>query len=210
MSTNRQARVKICGLTTIEDAVKAVELGADYIGLNFYPLSPRCLDETAARRIARAIDGRCPLVGVFAGQPREEIARAVESTGLDLVQFHGDEPAEALAPFAAMAIKVFRIGNSIEEVNLEGFEACWAYMLDRRHDELLGGTGESWAWTLAPRLGSTKPLFVAGGITPRTARQAATESGAFALDICSGVESAPGKKDWGLMERLFEELGNGG
>jgi phosphoribosylanthranilate isomerase len=205
----RQPKVKICGLTTVEDAVRAVELGADYLGLNFYPPSPRCLDHPTARRIATAVDGRCPLVGVFAHQSRREVDRAIDRAGLDLVQFHGDESAEELLPFADVAIKVFRVGNSLDDVDLDAFPGCWAYMLDRKHDALLGGTGESWTWSLATGLSSTKPLFVAGGIAPGSARRAASESRAFALDVCSGIESAPGKKDWRLMERLFEELEDG-
>jgi len=197
MSADRQPKVKICGLTTAEDAIRAVELGADYLGLNFYPPSPRCVDDRTARRIVDAVDGRCPLVGVFAGHPGHEIERVVRTTGLDLVQFHGDEPAVELAPFAGIAIKVFRVDDSLEGVDLEGFEECWAYMLDRRHGELLGGTGESWTWSLAPRLASGKRLFVAGGITPGLARRAASESGAFALLGTDG-EAVRGARQWAI------------
>lgn len=209
MGGGRPPKVKICGLTSVDDAMRAVELGADYLGLNFYPPSPRCVDAATAGRIAAAVDGRCALVGVVARQPRSEIERAVEVAGLDYVQFHGDESAEEVAPFAHIAIKVFRVDDTVGEVDMSPFEACWAYMLDRKHGVLLGGTGESWTWSLARRLELRKPLFVAGGISPESARRAAAESGAFALDICSGVERSPGKKDWQLMERLFEELAYG-
>jgi phosphoribosylanthranilate isomerase len=198
--------VKICGLTSVEDALTAVDLGADYLGLNFYPPSPRFLEEASARRIAEAVAGRCPLVGVFAGARTEVVARTAERVGLEYLQFHGDEPMEWIEPFADRAFKVFRVGDSLDDVDLGGFEGCWGYMLDRRHQRLLGGTGESWDWGLARRLETDRPLFVAGGIGPESAHQAAASSGAFGLDVCSGVEDQPGRKSRHLMEQLFRKL----
>ena len=199
-------RVKICGVTSVEDATPCVELGADYLGLNFYPPSPRCLDLRAAGRIARAVEGRCRIVAVVAGASQREVSTIMDEIGPDLMQFHGDETMEQIEPWADRALKVVRVRRRPEPAMLAGFQTVWGYLLDSRHETLLGGSGTTWRWDDLAELGTGKPVFVAGGIGPETVRRAVTASRPFAVDVCSGVESEPGRKSRQRLERLFEEL----
>lgn len=209
LSERGRPRIKICGITTVDDARRAVELGADFIGLNFYAGSPRYIDPQAARKIARAVGGEARMVGVFAGSGAEEVRRIDRQVGLDLLQFHGHESAEEIAPFEERALRVLWVGDDLPEEALESSAGCWGVLLDTQHRELLGGTGESWGWALARPLSTRRHLFVAGGIGPQNALSAARDSQAWAIDVCSGVESSPGRKDWDKMERLFAVLNSG-
>ena len=196
-------RVKICGVTRVEDAGLAVKLGADFLGFNFYPASPRCLDLAAAARIARAVRGRARLVGVTVNAAPAEL-RAIGGL-VELIQFHGEEPPEAVLPWAERAIKVLRPEAAAGEI-LAGYPGVWGFLVEPRRPGH-GGTGLAWDWAAAPRLATRRPVFKAGGIRPDNVRQAA--AGAWGIDVCSGVESKPGVKDAALMERLFSELGDG-
>ncbi|MDX1644791.1 MAG: phosphoribosylanthranilate isomerase [Thermoanaerobaculia bacterium] len=197
--------IKICGVTRPGDARLAVELGAAYIGLNFYAGSPRCVSHRQARRIADEVAGECRLVAVVAGATRRDVAAILDEVGPDLVQFHGDERWSDIEPFAERAIKVLRVDERPEPRQLAEFAGVWGFLLDARHEDLLGGTGESWSWSRVGDLADGRPIFLAGGIRPENVRAAAA-TGADAIDVCSGVESAPGRKDRRLLERLFEEL----
>lgn len=201
--------VKICGLTRVDEAVRAAELGADLIGLNFHPPSPRSLDPAAAREIAVAVRGRATVVGVFVDRGAEEIRSVDEAVGLDLVQLHGDEPDELVRSFGARALKVFRLSEGDPLPRLDRFPAAWGFLFDRAGDPRFGGTGERWAWERLSGLQSERPVLVAGGIGPGTAREALAASGARGIDVCSGVESSPGRKDPELLQRLFEEIRHG-
>ncbi len=219
-----RAKIKICGVTRPQDAERAAELGADLVGLNFYPPSPRFLTVERAVAVARAVGGRAKLVGVFVDHPPVLVAEIAERVGLDLVQFHGDEGPEVLAPWGERAIKVFRLDPETGEVPgpkvLAGYPRAWGFLFDVRHPVLFGGTGRSWSWRLLAGLGgrsgadagasNLRPLLVAGGIRPDNARRALDESGAAGLDVCSGVESAPGIKDPVLLARLFDEVRDDG
>ena len=208
-------KVKICGVTTPEDALLAVELGADYLGLNFYPPSPRGLDVEAARRIAAAVreSGReVPLVGVFVNRPPAEIAAIDTAVGLDLLQFHGDESSADIAPFAARAVKVLRVERHLDPALLAGFEGLWGLLVDTRHPGLYGGSGESWDFASLRRAGDARippRVFIAGGLAPHNVRQAVTAARPWGIDLCSGVESTPGRKDPKLLRTLFEEIDHG-
>ena len=193
-------RIKICGVTRVADAELAVELGADFLGLNFYPASPRCLDLAAAERIVAAVGGRVRLVGVTvnAGRRRiEEILPLVE-----LVQFHGEEGPEAIRPWEGRAIKVLR-PEADEPEPAARYPGVWGFLLEPRRPGY-GGSGQPWDYASAVRPETTRPVFVAGGIHPGNARAAAV--GAWGIDVCSGVESKPGVKDAGLMQRLFSAV----
>ena len=193
-------RVKICGVTRVEDAELAIELGADFLGLNFYPASPRYLDLEAARRIARAVGDRARLVGVTvnpAASVVEEILRIVE-----LVQFHGEEGPEAVRPWAARAIKVLR-PEAGEQAAAQSYPEVWGFLLEPRRPGY-GGSGRPWDYASAAPPATDRPVLLAGGIDPGNVRRAA--AGAWGIDVCSGVESKPGIKDAGLMKRLFSEL----
>jgi phosphoribosylanthranilate isomerase len=213
--------VKVCGVTSAEDAVAAVELGADLVGLNFHPPSPRFVATERAAEIAAALRRAARerpearpvrLVGVFVDLPRREVLAIDAAVGLDLLQLHGDEPADEVAAFGPRALQVFRLPPAAApapaelDALLAAHPAAWGFLFDVRHESLYGGTGESWRWSAVAGLGDPRPRLVAGGIGPRNARRALAESGATGVDVCSGVESAPGVKDRGRMARLFAAL----
>ena len=205
-------KVKICGVTDPANALAAVEMGADYLGLNFYPGSPRFLTIERAREIAGAARGRVPLVGVFVNAAPDEIAETTEQVGLDLVQFSGDEAPETVAPFAARAIKVFRAGHLPGHAELAAWSAVWGVLIDAPHRGLYGGTGEAWAYDEVNEAAvglAGRRVFLAGGIGPDNARRAVEAARPWAIDVCSRVESAPGIKDPELLRRLFQEVRHG-
>lgn len=216
-------KVKICGVTTPEDARFAVELGADFLGLNFHPPSPRYLSPSQAREIADAVAGRIPLVGVFVNRPREQIERITAEVGLDLVQLHGDESPEEVARLGGRALKVFRRNRLPERRELVLYPQVWGFLFDVPHESLYGGTGRSWSYESVagspdlPRRVGGRPVLLAGGVHPGSVariRDAALASGVLermtlGVDVCSGVEAAPGIKDRTQMERLFMEIRDG-
>jgi phosphoribosylanthranilate isomerase len=201
-------KVKICGVTDPANALAAVEMGADYLGLNFYPGSPRFVGVERAREIAGAVGGRVPLVGVFVNAPAAGIAETVERVGLDLVQLSGDEGPEAAGPFAARTIKAFRTGGLPGGAELAAWSAVWGVLIDAPHRDLYGGTGAAWDYATAAELADRR-LFLAGGIGPDNARRAVEAARPYAIDVCSRVESAPGIKDLELLRRLFQEVRDG-
>ena len=208
-------RVKICGVTAPENARMVAEWGADFLGLNFYPQSPRYVDAGRAREIAEAVGdwrGRLALVGVFVNRPAAEIAEIADRVGLDLVQLSGDEGPAEVAPFAGRAIKVFRTGGDPGSAALAAYGDVWGVMFDAPHGSLYGGTGESWSYASVAAVADTaarRKVFLAGGLGPGNAARAVAACRPFAIDVCSRVESAPGIKDPELLRRLFEEVRHG-
>jgi phosphoribosylanthranilate isomerase len=206
-------KIKVCGVTDPANALAAVEMGADYLGLNFYPGSPRYVSVERAREIAGAVGGRVPLVGVFVNAPAAGIAETVERVGLDLVQLSGDEGPETVGPFAERTIKAFRTGGLPGGAELAAWNAVWGVLIDAPHRDLYGGTGEGWAYdrikTAAAAGLAGRRLFLAGGIGPDNARRAVEAARPYAIDVCSRVESAPGIKDLELLRRLFQEVRDG-
>ena len=198
--------MKICGVTRPEDALLAADLGASYLGLNFFRPSPRYVEPARAREIAAAVAGRVPLVGVFVNCPQDEIEAIDAEVGLDFLQFSGDEGPEEVGRFAGRAIKAFRTGGDPGPAALLPYGATWALLVDVQHGALYGGTGLAWSYEAVAGLAARRRVFVAGGLKPQTARQAVAGSRPFGIDVCSGVESAPGIKDRALLERLFEEV----
>ena len=211
-------KVKICGVTTPVDARLAVDLGADFIGLNFYRPSPRWIDVDEAARIRRAVGDRAQAVGIFVNHTREQVASIDKHVGLDFLQFSGDESPELMAEFRDRAIRVRRVGGAAAVPTPIPEEDCWAVLIDRAHDRLYGGSGESWDYAGAADLVLTpadaarpRRVFIAGGIGPgNVAEVAAAVPGAYAVDTCSGVESSPGHKDRAKLEQLFANLAAGG
>ena len=208
--------VKVCGVTRVEDARVAVELGAAMIGLNFHPPSPRSVTVERAAEIAAAVRGRALRVGVFVNRPPAEVEAVAGAVGLDLVQLHGDEGPRSVAAFGGRAIQVVRVPRenppSAAALSRE-LAACpdaWGFLFDVRHERLYGGSGDSFGWRLLAGLDRAvlagRPLLVAGGIVPQTAARALAESGADGIDVASGIEAAPGIKDHETMQRLFLEV----
>jgi len=185
-------RIKICGITRVEDALAAVALGADMIGLNFYPPSPRSLTLEHAQEIRRAIGRRCEVVGVFVNADREYIAERLGALRLDLIQFHGDEDEAALAGWPVRVIRAIRLkGEPMAEL-IARARADYV-LLDTFHPQLFGGTGKTRELDGLKGLDLGR-IFISGGLTPENVAEAAALR-PYAVDVASGVESAPGIKD---------------
>ncbi|REJ80652.1 MAG: phosphoribosylanthranilate isomerase [Acidobacteria bacterium] len=203
-------RVKICGVTTVEDALTSCALGADLLGLNFYPPSPRCLDLETAGRIAAAVRREHPevlLVAVVVDLGDEELRRIEREVGVDLVQFHGDEPAAQVAAWAPRAIRALRLGAGATRAELAAWSHCWGVLIDAPHAVLRGGTGETWDFGAVRTLAGEARLLLAGGLRPdNVAAAVAAVPGAWAIDLCSGVEASPGRKDPDRLAALFDAL----
>ncbi|MBV8843422.1 MAG: phosphoribosylanthranilate isomerase [Bryobacterales bacterium] len=184
-------RVKICGITREQDAEWAVSLGADMIGLNFYPPSPRSISLERAGEIRRVIGHRCEVVGVFVNSARGYIEQRMRELKLDYLQFHGDEEQGALDGWPVRVIRGLRLGNTSHNQMIPRCRADYI-LLDAWHPELFGGTGRTRAFDLA----GLQPgrVILAGGLTPENVAQAAALR-PYAVDVASGVESAPGIKD---------------
>jgi phosphoribosylanthranilate isomerase len=188
-------RVKICGITSLADAQVAVEAGADALGFNFYEKSPRFIPTKPAAEISRALPPFTLRVGVFVNPSEELVFRAIGECGLSLLQFHGDEPPGFCTQFGLMSMKAFRIRDAGSLKALPEYRTD-AWLLDAYASDALGGTGEKFNWDLAlevPQLG--KPVFLAGGLTPENVADAIRKVKPFGVDVSSGVESSPGKKD---------------
>ena len=199
-------RIKICGITTPEDALLALEVGADYLGLNFFSGSPRSIDLDRGREIRAAVGPEALLVGVFVNHESAEIEDLTEALALDLLQFHGDEGPEQIGPFGDRAIKVWRRPDGLSGADLAAYPECWGFLFDASDSQLYGGSGRSWRYDAVLGLETEKPIFVAGGLKPDNIADAVKNLPVFGLDICSGVEESPGRKDPRLLRRLFEEI----
>lgn len=189
-------RVKICGITTVEDARLAVEAGADLIGLNFYPPSPRSVSEQTARVICALLPPPVWRVGVFVNARRECVATLAEQLGLHALQFHGyGTPAEC-SGWRQKTIKAVRIGSQPLSPDWQAHPADYL-LLDTYHPGRYGGTGVSFAWSRLAALteDQRKRLILAGGLTPENVAAAIRAVRPWAVDVASGVENAPGHKD---------------
>jgi phosphoribosylanthranilate isomerase len=188
-------RVKICGITNLADAQAAVEAGADALGFNFYEKSPRFVPLKTAAEISKQLPPFVMRVGVFVNAPEELILRAISEAGLTLLQFHGDEPPEFCTQFGLMSMKAFRIRDAESLKGIPNYQTD-AYLLDAFSPTAIGGTGEKFNWDLAVEAQKFgKPIFLAGGLTPENVAGAVRKVQPFGVDVSSGVESSPGKKD---------------
>ena len=202
-------RVKICGITNPADAQAAVEAGADALGFIFYKKSPRHVAISAAAKITKKVPPFILRVGVFVNPAAELVRRAIGECGLNLLQFHGDETPEFCARFGLMSMKAFRIrdAESLKELPKYPTEA---WLLDAYSAKNLGGTGEKFNWDLAveaKKLG--KPIFLAGGLTPENVAAAVRQVQPFGVDVSSGVERSPGKKDHARVRAFIANVRQG-
>jgi phosphoribosylanthranilate isomerase len=190
-----ETRVKICGITNLADAQSSVEAGADALGFNFYDKSPRFVTIQRAAEITKQIPPFVMRVGVFVNAQEEFVLRAIAEAGLTMLQFHGDELPEFCAQFGLMSMKAFRMRDEKSLAELPQFQTD-AYLLDAFSPEARGGTGEKFNWELAVEAQKFgKPIFLAGGLTPENVADAVRKVNPFGVDVASGVESSPGKKD---------------
>jgi phosphoribosylanthranilate isomerase len=193
--------VKICGITNLKDARKAYEAGADFIGFNFYPHSPRYVSPRTARRILQHLPKKVAAVGVFVNEREDKMLEIAREVGLDYLQLHGEESPEAVARLARNlpVIKAIRVRDSFRTAELARFKRASAFLLDgfdrRRH----GGSGKTFRWNIALRAKRAGHIFLAGGLTPKNVTEAIRCAKPYAVDVCSGVETKPGKKDSALV-----------
>lgn len=187
--------VKICGITNLSDAMTAVEAGADALGFIFYPKSPRYIAFQNAARIIRELPARILKVGVFVNAPREDVLAAQQECQLSVLQFHGEETPEFCAGFTGQTWKAFRV-NGPETLNRLVCYRTTAWLLDAWSPAMPGGTGERFDWDLAVEAQKAgRPIILAGGLTPENVTSAVQHVRPMAVDVSSGVEMAPGKKD---------------
>jgi len=199
-------KVKICGITSVADALVAAEAGADMIGLMFYDHSPRRVTLPQAVEISRALPPFVLRVGVFVNPPEALVTRAIAECGLNLLQFHGDEPSEFCTRFGVMSLKALRVRAAASLKQLEDFHTD-AFLLDAYSKAGFGGTGEKFNWDLALEARKFgKPIFLAGGLTPENVADAVEKVHPFAVDVSSGVESSPGKKDAAKVRAFIQAV----
>jgi phosphoribosylanthranilate isomerase len=201
------ARVKICGVTRVADALEAARLGAAWIGLNFAPESPRRIDVATAAEIAAAVRAGFPavgLVGVFVNEPAGRVLDLLDRLGLDLAQLHGEEPEADHRALGRRAVRVFR--GVPERSTIESAGEPALFLVDAAGGRRRGGTGTAWSYAALAGLRFPAPVLIAGGIDPGNAARALAGSGADGVDVASGVESAPGIKDPEKMAALMREV----
>ncbi|NOQ52422.1 MAG: phosphoribosylanthranilate isomerase [Desulfuromonadaceae bacterium] len=187
-------RVKICGITNLEDALQAVEAGADALGFVFYHRSPRFVTPREVQKIIAELPPFVTTVGLFVNEPLLRIRRTMAAARLDVVQLHGDESPEDCLIEPLRVIKALRIKNAASLEGAARYQVS-ALLLDAWSDEHYGGTGLSFDWQLVRRLTGKRPLILAGGLTPENVVDAVRQVKPYAVDVSSGVEAAPGKKD---------------
>jgi phosphoribosylanthranilate isomerase len=188
-------KVKICGITNAADARMAADAGADMIGFVFCEKSPRRVAIEAAAEIARTVPPFVVKVGVFVNPPEDLVVSAITECKLGILQFHGDESPEFCTQFGVMSMKAFRIRDAESLRSLPDYKTD-AWLLDAYSPDKAGGTGETFNWDLAieaKELG--RPIFLAGGLTPENVAEVVKRVGPYAVDVSSGVEAEPGRKD---------------
>jgi phosphoribosylanthranilate isomerase len=198
-------KVKICGITNYDDAAAAMEMGADLLGFNFYPKSPRYIPPQEAAKIIRRLPAFIDVSGVFVNSPLDEIREIAAQCQLDWIQLHGDENTEFcrwLAYDSAKTMKALRVKEAGDLAQVDGYSTD-AVLLDAFDPKRYGGTGLTFDWNIIGHIG--KRIFLAGGINPQNAAKA-VELGVYGIDVCSGVEAKPGKKDHQKMKALFENI----
>jgi phosphoribosylanthranilate isomerase len=199
----RGLRVKICGVTRLEDALAAARLGADALGFNFWPRSKRFVAPAAAGEIVRSLPPGLATFGIFVDPTRDEVLAALEASGVAAVQLHGDEPPALCASLPVPVVKAIRVEDGRSLAKLASYEVR-AFLLDAPSPGY-GGSGASFDWTLAAAIATELPVLLAGGLRPENVAEAVRTVRPLGVDVASGVESAPGVKDPARME-LFIRL----
>jgi phosphoribosylanthranilate isomerase len=208
-------KIKICGITNLEDALAAAEAGADYLGYNFYTPSPRSISPAVCERVQAGLESRgvsVRTVGVFVNEPVDKILHILDTCGLDLAQLSGDEPPSAVQELAGLGFKVVRPQNRKDAENLahkySAPETLPSLLIDAYRPGLYGGTGVTGDWRLASSLTGRRPVMLAGGLHPGNAAQAILHVRPWGLDVASGVEASPGCKDAKKMREFILAVKN--
>jgi phosphoribosylanthranilate isomerase len=210
---SKTVKVKICGITTWADARRACDAGVDFLGFNFHPRSPRYIDPARARPIVHRLPKKVASVGIFVNEPQEKLVHIAHTVGLKYVQLHGDETPAAVSRLrralgAVKIIKAIRVRKTFDARRLSRFRDASAILLDGFDSRRRGGAGKKFDWSLAARANGRR-IFLAGGLTPENVVAAVHAVRPYAVDVCSGVESSPGKKDRAKIEALMHLLKRG-
>jgi len=201
-----RVRVKICGITNPADAEISARAGADALGVVFYAKSPRAVDLAAARDICAAAGPFVATVALFVNPTPSEVERVVSGVRPDLLQFHGDEPPAFCEQFGVPYMKVLRVGAaSLDDAALSVHPLARGLLLDTLDPKRHGGTGRSFDWSLVPR-GAHRPLVLAGGLDAANVEEAIRVLRPWAVDVSSGVERAPGRKDAGKIQEFMRAV----
>nr|NIS39963.1 phosphoribosylanthranilate isomerase [Desulfuromonadales bacterium] len=187
-------RVKICGITALEDARQAIACGADALGFVFYAKSPRCIEPEQARRIIDELPPFVTTVGLFVNEERQRIVDIVGQCRLDAVQLHGDETPQDCAGLPVKVVKALRVRDRASLERHRDFDVA-ALLLDAYAPDAYGGTGRVFDWRLAAEVAGERTVILAGGLTAENVSGAVEAVRPYAVDVSSGVESAPGRKD---------------
>jgi phosphoribosylanthranilate isomerase len=203
-----EVKVKICGITNWIDARRAIDAGADFLGFNFYSGSPRYVTPAKARLIVRRLPSKVTSVGVFVNETEEKLLEIVREVGLDRVQLHGDETPAIVEHVGRTVpvIKALRVKKSFRAAKMARFKHASALLLDGFDAAQWGGTGRTFDWRVARRPHGNVKLFLAGGITPENVGAAIRTAKPYAVDVCSGVEAKPGKKDPVRLKAFMREV----
>ncbi|MFN8390481.1 MAG: phosphoribosylanthranilate isomerase [Bdellovibrionota bacterium] len=204
-------KIKVCGITTLEDAKLALALGADALGFNFYPKSPRYIAPADAQTIVRMLPKQAWMTGVFVNSSREEVSQIARMVALDTLQFHGDEDVSFIEGWNEWRVmKAIRLGSGHTAEHVAELAKVADYLLvDSYQPGAPGGTGSEVPEPLLSRIASEvdfAKVFLAGGLRPENVESKIRQFRPFAVDVASGVESAPGKKDASLLEQFFKAV----
>ena len=186
--------VKICGVTSVADADVAVDAGADLIGLIFYPPSPRYVTPVQAKAIVACLPPELPAVGVFVNESLDAITGVARESGISRVQLHGDEDPELCRRLPWPCIKTFRFTDKVQPEMMPDYPVH-AFLIEGFHGELYGGGGAKADWRRVATLHGYGRIILAGGLTPDNVQEAIATVRPYAVDVCSGVEATPGRKD---------------
>lgn len=197
-------RIKICGITNLEDALAACDAGADALGFVLTP-GPRQVDPSMVCRIVRAVPPFVATVGVFVNERVDTVREIFNGCRLDLVQLHGSESMNYLRALDLPCVKAFRVknGSVLDEIRAAG---CTTFLLDTYNSGQPGGTGQSFDWKFAARAGRLGRVILAGGLTPDNVAEALSTVRPYAVDVSSGVEESPGRKDHAKVKHFIDEV----
>jgi len=201
-------RVKICGITNAADAQAAIEAGANLLGFNFYKKSPRSIAEEEAAKVRAHLPKRVKAVGIFVNPLPADVITLRRSLKLDAVQLHGDEPPETVAEIAPLVpvIKAFRVEPEFPLASLDEYSQAFAFLFDAAQTGQYGGTGHTTDWDVARRASLRHRIILAGGLKVENVGAAIRIVRPYGIDVASGVESSPGRKDHGRLREFIQEV----
>ena len=201
-------RVKICGITNAADALAAIDAGANLLGFNFYEKSPRHITEAEAAKIRPELPKKVEAVGIFVNAPPAGVVALCKSLKLDAAQLHGDETPETVAEISRSipVIKAFRVEPEFPLATLDEYPEAFAFLFDAAHTGQYGGTGHGTDWDIARQAALGRRIILAGGLKVENVAAAVRIVRPYAVDVASGIESKPGKKDHGRLREFIQEV----